>query len=552
MPGSEGHVFPGMSLYEWFDRGVRRFPDATALECSGISLDYAGLARAVDALAARMAPLVTSRGAVGLLGHRTVAAYAGYLAIQRLGRTVVPMHPGWPPARTALIVRTARPALILAADTGTGAGTGTETDTETVPVLRVTTPDLLTMGEDLVPGAFSPPPSPGPGEVAYVLFTSGSTGVPKGVPIRHRNVSAYLSHVIPRYELGPGCRVSQTFDLTFDLSVFDLLASWGSGATLVAPGRNDLLNPVRFVTRGALTHWFSVPSAVSVADRLGLLAPSSMPGLRWSLFCGEQLTLTQLRRWREAAPESTVENLYGPTELTLSCAQLRLRPGDAEPRTPNGTVPIGDLYPGHECLLLDEAGRPAEEGELCVRGPQRFDGYLDPAANAGRFVRVKDDRALPLAPGEPVADGAWYRTGDRVREGEGGMVHLGRVDSQVKIQGYRVELGEVEAALREQPGVSEAVVIAEPGPEGATVLRAACAGSVADGRVLLRALRGTLPRYMLPESVAVLPQLPRNANGKIDRSRAAAALPPLEARGRPPAGDGARDGPSSREGRGDK
>lgn len=122
----------------------------------------------------------------------------------------------------------------------------------------------------------------------------------------------------------PGSRVSQTFDLTFDLSVFDMFTAWGGGATLVVPSREDLLAPVRFVAEKRLTHWFSVPSMVSYAQRLRSLRPGSMPTLRWSLFCGEPLTTHQATAWQRAAPGGVVENLYGPTELTISCAEYRL------------------------------------------------------------------------------------------------------------------------------------------------------------------------------------------------------------------------------------
>ncbi|GAA3081925.1 hypothetical protein GCM10020000_79830 [Streptomyces olivoverticillatus] len=149
------------------------------------------------------------------------------------------------------------------------------------------------------------------------------------MPVSHRNVDAYLRHVIPRYRLGPGARVTQTFDLTFDLSVFDLFATWGSGATLVVPSRGELLSPARFVATRGITHWFSVPSVISVAQRLGRLAGNSMPRLRWSLFCGEQLTVEQAGAWQRAAPGSTVEK---PLRPHRTHAQLRTVPAPRRPR----------------------------------------------------------------------------------------------------------------------------------------------------------------------------------------------------------------------------
>ncbi|MFI2645690.1 amino acid adenylation domain-containing protein [Streptomyces sp. NPDC018610] len=495
---------PQDTLYARFARSVRRHPDAVALELDGVRHTYAEL----DALAGRLAAALTAAGAgdgprrVGLLALRTLTAYAGYLAVQRLGATVVPLHPGFPPPRTAATVKAAALDCVLA-----------DPEHAATPLpAPVLAPDLTT------PAAEAEARAAGPDDVCYILFTSGSTGTPKGVPIRHRNVTAYLDHVTARYGIGVGDRLSQTFDLTFDLSVFDLFAAWSRGATVVVPGRGDLLAPARFVNRERITHWFSVPSVISLARRLRGLAPGSMPTLRWSLFCGEPLTAAQAATWQAAAPDSVLENLYGPTELTLSCTQYRL------PETPDGTlasdtVPIGRLHPGLEQLVVDDEGRPADEGELCVRGAQRFSGYLDPADNAGRFWRYGpgDDRATAADAEEAPDERLWYRTGDRVRLAEPGLIHLGRLDHQVKVRGYRLELGEVESELRSHPSVRDAVALTLPGPGGETRLVAACTGDDADPAGVLADLRARLPEYMVPDTLTVLADLPLNTNGKIDR-----------------------------------
>ncbi|QYC42691.1 Linear gramicidin synthase subunit D [Nonomuraea coxensis DSM 45129] len=505
------------TLYRWFADSAARHGGRVALEVGGDRHTYAEL----DALSLRLAAEVARAcggppSRVGLYAAHGVLAYAGYLAVQRLGATVVPLNPAAPPARNRAVAAAAGLDLVLADGPPPPGALPAAT-----PVVRA---DRARGGPPVAPGS-------GPEDLdaaAYVLFTSGSTGVPKGVPVRHRSVDAYLSHVIPRYGLGPGCRLSQTFDLTFDLSVFDMFAAWGSGATLVVPGPYDLLKPVAYVTRERLTHWFSVPSVVSLAMRLRRLTPGAMPSLRWSLFCGEPLTLRQAEAWRAAAPGSVLENLYGPTEVTISCTQYRL-PADpaAWPRTPNGTVPIGLPYPGVEHVVLDASGRPVEggaAGELCLRGVQRFPGYTDPGVNAGRFAHPDGSPAAP-SPGKPcVPPELWYRTGDRVAWHDGLLVHLGRLDQQVKISGHRVELGEVEAALRGQPGVHEAVVLALPGADGEPRLVAACTGAGLEPPALVRGVAGVLPGYMVPRSVTVLDALPLNANGKIDRRATAAAL----------------------------
>ncbi|MGW4826632.1 AMP-binding protein [Amycolatopsis japonica] len=495
------------TLHEWFARSAADHPDAVALEVEGERFGYAELDRLSAAVAAE---LVRAHGGipdvVGLHGARTLAAYAGYLAIQRLGSVVVPLNPAFPRAQIDRVIDLGRVEAVITAEPGLD--------------LPVT---VIDAGRGLRAPMTGLRRGARMSDVAYLLFTSGSTGVPKGVPIRHENVSAYLEHVVPRYELGPGSRVSQTFDLTFDLSVFDLFAAWGAGAAVVVPSRRDLMSPARFVAAHGITHWFSVPSVVSVARRLGRLPAASMPGLQWSLFCGEQLTVAQAEAWRLAAPNSVVENLYGPTELTLSITQHRFGADDGS-RSANGTVPIGEPYPGHEVVLIDTDGQAVDEGELCVRGPQRFAGYLDPADNAGRFLVFDGVTSAPYDGEEPPGPRLWYRTGDLVRRGGHGLVHLGRLDHQVKVRGYRVELGEIESALREQRGIEDAIVVAVGQAGETTVLHGVYTGVPADDTALLTALRSRLPAHMVPRSVTHWADLPLNANGKVDRRRIAGRI----------------------------
>ncbi|GIH17108.1 amino acid adenylation domain-containing protein [Rugosimonospora africana] len=529
------------NAYVWFDRSADAYGDSChALEVAGERLTYAELRGLAERLAAR---LVAAHGGsaprrVGLLASRSVVAYAGYLAVLRAGAAVVPLNPEHPASRIRRIVDAAGIDLVLADTAGVGADLG-------VPKL-VADPDKAggepadphqAGGGPADPGkagggpAESPEPTEfrdaGPDDIAYIIFTSGSTGVPKGVPITHRNLNAYLGQMVSRYEIGPGSRVSGNFDLTFDGSVHDLFVTWACGGTLVVPQRAQLLSPVKAVNALRLSHWFSVPSLVSFAARLGTLVPGSMPTLRWSLFGGEAVALDAARQWQSAAPNSRLEVLYGPTELTIACTAYRLAADPADwPHTPNGTVPIGTCLPALEFLLLDENGAEADHGELCARGPQRFAGYLDPADNAGHF-RPADGTADHETADHETADHEtadhgtadhWYRTGDRVAWHDGVMVHLGRIDHQIKVRGHRIELGEIEAALRRLPGVRDATVVAVQAADGEPELAAAVTGRECLPERLYAALGEHLPPYMLPRRIAVLDQLPLNANGKVDRS----------------------------------
>jgi amino acid adenylation domain-containing protein len=501
------------TLYEWFAASAARLPDAVALEVDDREVTY----RELDELSARLATrLVAECGGVpkrvALLASRSLLAFAGYLAITRLGAVVVPLNPDHPVARGRDIRAAARPDLLLA-DAG-GAGLAPEF---AVPHTLVDPPLSTT---DL------PPVRRDPDAVAYILFTSGSTGRPKGVPIRHRNVAPFIAHNVARFGVGPGARMSHTFDLSFDVSIFDLFVTWAGGATLVCPRRAELLEPVRYIAERRITHWISVPSVISVAAQLGTLRTGLPNELRHSVFCGEQLTLAQARAWHAAVPGSEIVNAHGPTETTVLCADHAL-PADetAWPRTTNDSVPIALTYPHLEAVVVDAAGDPADEGELCLRGAQRFDGYLDPADNAGRFVARAGDRVLPVS-GE-VRPEHYYRTGDVVRRDGDAWVHVGRTDHQVQVRGHRVELGEVEAALRRTDGVHTAVVVATR-RDGETELVGFYTGgpAVTDVR---RAVRGRLPVYMVPRRLVRLPSMPLNANGKFDRPQlrelAATSLP---------------------------
>ncbi|MFD3927203.1 amino acid adenylation domain-containing protein [Streptomyces sp. NPDC058614] len=502
------------TLYERFAASADTHGDRTALETGGRTLTYTELRSLAEHNAARLLAALDGRrpARVGILAGRGVAAYASYLAAQRLGATVVPLNPDSAPDRVTAVLAAARPDVVL-------------TDRNTTPACPVVA------FEEPADGSFDRLPKdvsvPDPDAIAYIVFTSGSTGTPKGVPVRQRNAAAMLDYAIDRYDIGPDSRVSQTFDLTFDPTAWDLFTAWGAGAALVVPARGELARPASFIARARITHWFSVPSLISYALRLRDLAPGSMPGLRWSLFGGEQLTLEQAAAWREAAPGSVLENLYGPTEVTVSCTQYRLPTEPADwPVTANGTVPIGTPYPHLDFLVLGEDGRPADEGELCLRGPQRFPGYLDPGENPGRFVRFDGREASVYEDREAPGEELYYRTGDRVRVGAGGaLLHLGRLDHQVKVAGHRVELGEIEAALRAAEGVAEAVVtVLKAAPGAEPTLEAAYTGAPRDPLALRAELSGRLPAYMLPRAFTHFETFPLNANRKIDRLAVTARL----------------------------
>lgn len=506
------------SIYQWFLRSARRYPGQPAIIVGGAEFNY----RQLHLAAIRAARLMLRAGdgrpkRVGVVVGRNLGTFAGYLGAQRLAAAVVPLNSDFPVARNVAAVQAADLDVLVTPHESRAIG-------EALAAASGARSVVLPENEPLVGPLAAEPvdhlPYPAmPDDLAYILFTSGSTGAPKGVPIRHASVSAYVEYNVDLYEVGPTSRLALTSDLTFDLSGFALFLAWAGASAIVIPEKPQLLEPAQFVDDYGITHWLSVPSVVSLARQLETLPPDSMPTLRWSLFIGEPLTIDQALAWYEAAPYSTVENLYGPTEVTISCTSYRLPADPASWPSVNGTVPIGAPYPVVECLVVDESGRLSDEGELLLRGVQRFDGYLNPALNAGRFAFWDGATAQPYDGSTELTAEHWYRSGDRVRYQHGELFHLGRVDNQLKVRGYRIEPGDIEAVLRTHPAVNDAVVVPTGNSADELELAAMYTGRPAGSNELTEYLAERLPAHMVPERFTWLSAFPLNVNGKVDRGR---------------------------------
>ena len=513
-------------LASGFVRSAAATPDAIAVEVDGDSWSYERLLRLSSRIAQRLHDVVSddSPARTAVFAHRSPVAFAGMLAALLRGHGYVPLNPRFPTSRTcdmferagsrAIIVdRTSLVQLnaVLANVAEQAVIVVPEAD-DTVE-LRSRFPQHTVLGKrDLLDDADVELRPPARDDVAYLLFTSGSSGKPKGVLVAHRNVVPFIRSMADRYAVEASDRFSQVFDLTFDLSVFDMFVAWERGASVHCLPEKVVMKPGRFIQERELTIWFSVPSVAVFLERFGMLKPGVYPSLRWSLFCGEALPLEIAKTWHAAAPNSTLENLYGPTEATIACTAYRRRPELPDEAPYLGLVPIGEPLGEMSALVVDADLRDVgdgEEGELLVAGPQVTLGYLDdPQRTRAAFV---------VPPGTGVVH---YRTGDRVVRTDGNLHYLGRVDHQVQIHGHRVELGEIEAAIREASGAAGVAAIAWPlsaaGAEGVVAFVASDeALNVSEVRATLSA---RLPSFMVPREIQVLGELPLNANGKIDRS----------------------------------
>jgi amino acid adenylation domain-containing protein len=514
----------GKSLRSGFLRHAELTPDAPAIVVRGATRSYGELQQN----AARWANAVLGAShsqpqRIGVFAYRSEVSYTGTLAALFTGAAFVPLNPTFPPEKTrAMIVQAALDAIIV--DKTCAAQLSSVLAGISVPLLL--TPELsaprfddvdvpILDAEELrqtaVLGKLPPLTAE---DIAYLLFTSGSTGAPKGVPVTHGNAVHFMNVMSQRYDITSNDRFSQTFDQTFDLSVFDLFMAWSNGACVYSLSTIELLAPTKFINRNELTVWFSVPSLPAQMIRRNTLTPASMPTLRWSLFCGEPLPVRTAQLWQQAAPNSVVENQYGPTELTIACFVHRWNPEESPALCQNDVVPIGRPYPGLGAMLVDENLNPVpdgEPGELCVTGAQTSPGYWhDDAKTAERFVN------LPISPYETRR---FYRTGDRVVRLEGGeYIFLGRADYQIKVLGHRVELGEVEAALRQHPSVEHAVAVGWPLNQlSADAVLAFVSGNGVDETILIEKAKEILPPYAVPQKLFFVDQMPLNANGKIDR-----------------------------------
>lgn len=513
------------TLRSGFLSSVERYAEREALVIGDVRLTYRALdqrARRVAATLDRYAPAGGEK-LTAVLAHRHPTAFAGILGALYRGHGYVPLNPTFPIERTrTMLQRSGSQALVVEPSAVEGLERLLEDaatmvvllpDVDDVSRLRARWPHHTILGAlDLAPADSCELGAVEADDLAYLLFTSGSTGGPKGVMVAHRNVTAFLDVMTARYGFAEDDRFSSTFDLTFDLSVFDLFCPWERGGCAVMPTVSQKLLPGRYVKDNRLSVWFSVPSTAVMMSRLRMLKPGAYPSLRLALFCGEALPTEIVERFREAAPNAILENLYGPTELTVACTHYRwdaaLSPNECE----YGLVPIGEPCPGLEARVVDEELRsvqPGEAGELVVAGPQVALGYWrDPERTARAFVRI---------PGE---EGTFYRTGDRVRwPREGPLVYLGRMDNQIKVQGYRVELGEIEAVMRRVSGAESAVAVGWPRTaSGADGIVGFVGVPDGDADAILEKVCGCLPGYMQPSTIRLVSMFPLNANGKIDRA----------------------------------
>lgn len=484
------------ALHKVLLENARRHPDRAAIDGGKLDdLSYASLFSIVGALKAELGATTVPK-AIGILSNRRTEAYCGVLTAFFSFLRFVPLNPGFPVDRLNTIIRLADVDYVLC-DAST-LETAQQLDApwcnltslvENPPAAETEMIDRL--GADL---------EASDNEIAYQMFTSGSTGEPKGVPIPYDALDHYVRHIRSVVDFPDDARFSQLFDLSFDLSIHDIFVALSAGGTIVPASPIDIMMPHSYIQKREIDVWFSVPMLAMVTAR-GASEPKTDHRLKLAQFCGEALPMDYVRRFKPfVAAGGEIFNLYGPTEATIAFTAKSLTDADDA----FTIAPLGEPFGDNRIAILDDddqvvAATGEVEGELLLGGPQLFAGY-SPERNTSCFVESEGER--------------FYRSGDRVRCDAGELHHLGRIDGQIKLRGHRIELGEIEAAFREIYACDAAAALVW-GELDSAEIRVAYQG--AEDVTDLSALKRRLPEYMVPKRIWHRDDLPVNVNGKVDR-----------------------------------
>lgn len=512
-------------------------PDALAIEVGDCRVSYGELADAMNTIAAALQTGGVARGdRVALLADNGIEACKAIHGILRADAAFIALNPVYPPRRIANIIEQAEPtAIVTTADLAPVLAEALlRLDSTALSTLLI--PDMPSsqartlfgdrirhvLGrEDLTTSRQPAPTRAEPQDLAYILFTSGTTGAPKGVMISHRAVCATINWGVSHFSLTADDRLSNHFRLSFDASVFDIFCAIFAGATVLPLTRGgDAAFPGDFIRRQRISVWFSVPSVIDLMLRSRQLTAGPFTHLRAALFGGEPLTPAMVSAWLQHQPHVPLHNLYGPTEAAIACTAHQV--GVDAPFDEGKPIPIGRETSGAAIAVLkvdqDELASTGEVGRLMISGPQLADGYWRcPDLTASAFRRDLQDI---------VGTSVVYDTGDLGWRDDHDRIHYsGRADSQIKIMGFRIELGEIEVVVNGFPGLWESIVIYsdQNGPEIIAIV-AMEKGATFNALAVIEHCARFLPSYMIPKRVICVETLPRNLNGKIDRKAAKAQI----------------------------
>ncbi len=435
---------------------------------------------------------------VGLITNDDIETYASIIALWFEGKAYVPINPEFPIERNMKIIEQANLSSIL--------------DSSNKKVINscnsILTKNLSNTENDLFLAKISND------TLAYIFFTSGTTGIPKGVPINFGNLSAFIeAHWTLGYTITKEDRCLQMFELTFDLSVVSYLAPLLKGACIYTIPKNEIKYSYIF----QLMEDYNLTYALMVPSILQYLRPYfdeiNCPSMKYSLFCGEALPLDVTEEWSNCVPNATIANVYGPTECTIYCTEYTYK-RDAENKNRNGILTIGKEMLNTSTIIVDKNNnevKVGEQGELCLSGLQLTTGYWNNEDKNKEVFFYKKHKGKNTR---------FYRTGDLCCvEKDGNILYIGRIDFQTKIQGFRVELSEIEFHVKTTLNKINAVALAVSNSSKNSEIGLVLEADTFDTKKLLDNLKSKLPNYMIPTQIRFQNTFPLNTNGKTDRNK---------------------------------
>jgi len=500
-------------LHDLLRQSARQFPDRIAVEePGGRSIRYAQLEAISDSIRDQLVNHGVAAGdRVGLYLEKSLASVAAIFGILKCGATYVPVDPQAPVERNRYIFADCSVRAVI---TDGARADKLRTQHQDGPAFRdliCSMPEGLNSPLAMMAGPSECTKSPVDEPLAYILYTSGSSGKPKGVMHSHRTALSFIDWCSEEFSPAPEDRFSSHAPFHFDLSILDLFVSVKHGAAVVLIGEELGKQPMRLapmIAESKISVWYSTPSILRLLAEFGQLEKLNLSRLRLLLFAGEVFPIKHLAALHRQVPHPRYYNLYGPTETNV-CTFFEADGKLIE--TQERPLPIGRVCSGDKALVVDAAGNPMDkglDGELAIRGGSVMLGYWN--------LNDQNERAFHI----DASGRAWYLTGDIVREQETGVyVYLGRRDRMVKRRGFRVELGEIETALTNHPDVMEAAVIAKSDSDGQVNVEAFLAwGATSEPSILQlkKYCSNTLPAYMVPDRFRFLPSLPKTSTDKVD------------------------------------
>ena len=508
-----------------FDK-LCQFPDSIGLKVDDEKFSYKQIIKYSLQTAAVLKNLGAKKEAIGLIGQRSASSYFAVLGIIFSGCHYVPINPKYNLDKQVKIIQDSKIRILVGSredlelfNAALDIKSRESIEAWVIPYGKLDFNDERWFDETTLDNIsmLDEPESEDVSHLTYIMYTSGSTGHPKGVLVSQDNLLAWLKNMTVLYCMDKGFRASQTYDLSFDLSVADIFFTFSNHGMLCVLNEKELLLPMDYIVRDNIEYWSSVPTLIAFMHKMGVLKPNIFPSIKKSIFCGEPMPRYLADAWKIAAPNSSIENLYGPTEATIWLTRYVYEEQDGTEKFINNNLPIGFPFQDHEVKLIDSKDNLVENfnrGEIVYRGPQITLGYLNDQSKTDlAFTKFKWDEQESI----------WYKSGDiGCYNLNGSLECLGRKDNQIKLGGRRVEIAEVELSLRSFALLEDLVVVPMRDKDdrvielvGFTMNKL----SVEDLRIIKLKSQSDLEAIFFPKRVFTIERFPITTSGKLDRKK---------------------------------